>query len=241
MQKICIVIPCFNESKRLPVKDFESFLITNQIHFIFVDDGSVDDTLHLLNSIQSKFIEKVRIIKNVLNIGKAESVRKGIIGALEWQDFEFVGYFDADLATPLDQIDHIMQFFKISEDYGFAFGSRIKRLGVEIDRIPARHYFGRVFATFASLLLNLPVYDTQCGAKIIKSELAKHIFDKPFISKWLFDIELIARTKQINRINVFIEVPLNKWQEKGATKIKFIDLLRFPIDLLRINRFYNNR
>jgi len=241
MKKICIVVPCFNESKRLPKKDFESFLMTNQIYFFFVDDGSNDDTFQVLNAIKNKFIEKVRVIKNVLNVGKAESVRNGINGALEWHDFEYVGYFDADLATPLDQIEHIMEFFKISKDYEFAFGSRIKRLGVEIDRIPARHYFGRVFATFASLILNLPVYDTQCGAKIIRSELARQIFNKPFISKWLFDIELIARTKKIYQSNIFIEVPLNRWIEKGETKIKLTDIFKFPIDLFRINQFYNYR
>ena len=239
MQKICIVIPCFNESKRIPVDDFEKFISLNNISFCFVDDGSKDNTYQILKEINQKFEEKVRIVKNQSNLGKAESVRNGILYALNWRNFDYVGYFDADLATPLDEIFHFMQFFETSGHYGFALGSRIKRLGVQIERIVARHYVGRIFATVASLVLDLPVYDTQCGAKIIKSEIAKNIFDKPFISKWLFDIELIARTKNSYPLDVFIEIPLNKWIEKGETKIKFYDVVKFPIDLIKIKLFYS--
>lgn len=238
MQKICIVIPCYNESKRLPIQAFESFIIKNNIYFCFVDDGSIDETFQVLKILKNKFEVKVRVIKNISNVGKAESVRNGVLYALNWQEFEYIGYFDADLATPLEEISHFMKFLKGSSSYGFALGSRIKRLGVKIERVAARHYIGRIFATFASLVLNLPVYDTQCGAKILKSELAKQIFDKPFISKWLFDIELIARTKILYPINVFIEIPLNEWIEKGDTKIKLSDIIKFPIDLLKIKRFY---
>lgn len=238
MYKTCIIIPCYNESKRLPVNDFESFIKKNEIYFCFVDDGSNDDTFLVLETLHKKFEEKVRVIKNDLNIGKGESVRKGILYVLNWQNFSYVGYFDADLATPLEEINNFMKYFEVSSNYGFALGSRIKRLGVNIERIAARHYLGRIFATFASLVLKLPVYDTQCGAKILKSELAKHIFEKKFITKWLFDIELIARTKRIYPSNIFIEIPLNEWIEKGDTKIKFFDVIKFPIDLLRINKFY---
>jgi glycosyltransferase involved in cell wall biosynthesis len=203
-----------------------------------VDDGSADDTFQVLEKLKTKFEEKVKVVRNKANVGKAESVRNGVFAALSWDNFAYIGYFDADLATPLEEISHIMKFLESSSTYGFALGSRIKRLGVKIERVAARHYMGRIFATFASMVLNLPVYDTQCGAKILKSEIARHIFDKPFISKWLFDIELIARTKNLYPINVFIEIPLNEWIEKGETKIKLWDVVKFPIDLLKIKRFY---
>lgn len=239
MPRICIVIPCYNESKRLPIQDFESFIDTNEICFCFVDDGSSDNTFAVLETLSKKFEEKVKVIRNISNVGKAESVRNGVLFSLSSQNFDFIGYFDADLATPLEEINHFMKFLEGSSNYSFALGSRIKRLGVKIERIAARHYMGRIFATFASLVLNLPVYDTQCGAKILSNELARQIFDKPFISKWLFDIELIARANILYPVNVFIEVPLNEWIEKGDTKIKFSDVLKFPVDLLKIKKFYS--
>jgi glycosyltransferase involved in cell wall biosynthesis len=241
MKDICIVIPCYNEEKRLPVEAFENYLETHLISFCFVDDGSTDNTFLVLEKLRSKFSEKVIVIKNISNIGKAESVRKGINYALKFKDFEYVGYFDADLATPLSEINHLLQFLVASNNYAFALGSRILRLGVKIERYPSRHYVGRVFATFASIVLKLPVYDTQCGAKIFKSDLARNIFEKPFISKWLFDIELIARTKKKYPINVFIEIPLNEWVEIGDTKIKFLDVMKFPFDLIKIYSFYKNQ
>jgi len=238
MQDICIIIPCFNESKRLPKADFELFIQNNDVCFCFVDDGSNDDTLTILEKLGDKFQNKVRVLRNPSNTGKAGAVRNGVLHSLNWKHFEYIGYFDADLATPLSEIEHFMDFFSQSDKLAFALGSRIKRLGVKIERLPLRHYFGRIFATFASLVLTLPVYDTQCGAKIIKSKLAREIFEKPFLSKWLFDIELIARASAIRPVEIFIEVPLKQWIEKGETKIKLIDIFKFPVDLLRINSYY---
>lgn len=237
-QSICIVVPCYNEGKRLPILEFEAFLDNNNISFCFVNDGSNDNTLQVLAELQCKYENFIKVISNKTNLGKAESVRNGINTSLNWRKFDYVGYFDADLATPLNEIQHLMEAYSISDKYGFVLGSRIKRLGVNIDRIPARHYLGRIFATFASIVLALPVYDTQCGAKIIKSEIANIIFEQPFLSKWLFDIELIARTMKSYSTGIFFEVPLNEWIEKGDTRIKILDMFKFPFELIRIKIKY---
>lgn len=241
MSEICIIIPCYNESKRLPFEEFYSFISCHDISFCFIDDGSTDNTYQVLDLLRTKQENKVIIIQNTTNLGKAESVRKGINYALQEKNYKYVGYFDADLATPLSEIIHFMQYFKENEKFGFALGSRFKRLGAQIERSAVRHYLGRIFATFASLILNLPVYDTQCGAKIIKRDIAQQLFDKPFISKWLFDIELIARVKAENPIDIFIEIPLLEWKEIGNTKIKLQEIFKFPLELIRIHSFYKNK
>jgi dolichyl-phosphate beta-glucosyltransferase len=117
-------------------------------------------------------------------------------------------------------------------------GIRIKRLGSKVDRKLIRHYLGRVFATFVSLMLGLPTYDTQCGAKIISANLAKEICNNPFSSAWFFDVELIMRIKKLKgeeyTINNIYEYPLFEWNEIEGSKIKPKHYLLAPFELLKI-------
>jgi glycosyltransferase involved in cell wall biosynthesis len=239
-QKVCIIIPCFNEQDRLPLEEFIDYYNKSEIFFCFVNDGSTDETQTMLNKIQKEREDRILIVDQIKNQGKAEAVRTGISRSIEWQDFEFIGYWDADFSTPLEEIDHLLN--NINSHIRLAMGSRVKRLGSEIIRNPARHYFGRIFATAASAILNLPVYDSQCGAKILRSDLAKKIFTTPFISKWLFDVEVLARIiNEIGReesLKSIVEVPLFQWIEKKGSKIKFTDLFKVPYELLRIKKSY---
>ena len=105
-----------------------------------------------------------------------------------------------------------------------------------------RHYLGRIFATCVSLSLNLPTYDTQCGYKLIKSELAKSIFKDPFVSPWFFDVELLFRIKNSKGADFVkkhvYEFPLFEWEEVEGSKIKLIDYFTVPFQLLKIKRKY---
>jgi hypothetical protein len=121
-------------------------------------------------------------------------------------------------------------------------GSRIRILGCDIKRKAVRHYLGRVFATFASLILDLYVYDTQCGAKIFRnnSEL-KTVFAHPFLVNWIFDVEILARFKVIRKLNnsnllqnTTIEYPLDEWADIGGSKIKFVDFFKAIMELTKI-------
>jgi dolichyl-phosphate beta-glucosyltransferase len=122
-------------------------------------------------------------------------------------------------------------------------GARVKLLGREIERRAARHYSGRVFATVASLLLNLPIYDTQCGAKLFRasSEL-KGILAESFQSRWIFDVEIIARLIRSRRItggdpveHSIYEVPLRQWMDVRGSKVRLSDFFTAGWDLLRIH------
>jgi hypothetical protein len=119
------------------------------------------------------------------------------------------------------------------------FGSRVKLLGRRIVRKPHRHYLGRIFATVVSNVLRLPVYDTQCGAKLFRrtSQLAV-VLQNPFRSRWIFDVEILARfihTCGIEYVkNSVYEYPLAEWCDIGGSKVKPGDFLKALGDLLRI-------
>lgn len=242
MQKICIIIPCYNEEKRLPVRKYEDFYKSNSVCLCFVNDGSTDNTLEVLKKLQTRKEDRFFIINFEKNSGKAEAIRLAGLQLLKKKQFDKIGFFDADLSTPLSEIFLLDKYLNSDPEFVLAFGSRILRLGSTIKRNSYRHYTGRIFSTLASLILKLPVYDTQCGAKIINADLIKVIFEEKFLSRWWFDIEIFARLIKFYGLkevkNKLIEVPLNTWVEMGDSKISFFSLIKIPIDLLRIKMKY---
>jgi glycosyltransferase involved in cell wall biosynthesis len=230
MQKICIVIPCFNEQYRLPLNEFIISYNTSDYFYLFVNDGSKDLTINVLNELRKGREDRIFILDCKENHGKAEAVRKGILTALELQNFSVIGYLDADLATPINEIPKIVNH--INGEIYFAFGSRIKMIGSKIKRKWYRHIVGRIFATIASKILKIGVYDTQCGAKFFDSNIVENIFSEKFKTKWIFDLELFFRFKMLYK-NIDInkiakEVPLENWRDIGGSKLKLKNLITVP-------------
>lgn len=242
--KVLLIIPCFNEERRLPIGEIKNFLEKDirDIHLEFVNDGSSDGTLPLLKKFASG-AERVSILDLPKNVGKAEAIRSAMLNQQN-SDFDYVGYFDADLAAPLEEVYTFIDKIEQSRPL-LVMGSRVKLLGLTtIKRKWYRHYFGRVFATAASKTLQIAVYDTQCGAKLIKKTCIPVIFNQPFISKWLFDIEIIFRLKQSEMYRQYLrpifEIPLSKWEEKGESKVSSSYILKVPFELFRIFMKYRN-
>ncbi len=237
MEKTCVVIPCYNEGLRLPVETFERFLAKNPCSLYFVNDGSTDNTIDVLKRMKLKNPNHVQVIELSENVGKGEAIRRGFLTAFETGKFEYIGYLDADLATPLEEIEYLLKHFEKNTE--IVLGARVLRLGAVIKRDPLRHYLGRVFATLANNVLDIKVYDSQCGAKIFKTNMAQMLFTAPFISKWLFDLELLYRLKMIKpeKFNeITLEIPLRTWKEKGGSKIRLSDFLNVPWLLIKIRR-----
>jgi dolichyl-phosphate beta-glucosyltransferase len=243
-----IVVPCYNEAQRLRVSDFEEFLAARppRATLVFVDDGSRDGTAEILQQLHRAHPDRTQVLSMPRNSGKAEAVRTGIEHCLE-QGFTFTGFWDADLATPLSAIRDFLDLLESRAHLDMVFGSRVKLLGRAIERKPARHYIGRGFATAVSTILRLPVYDTQCGAKIFRATPEiRAVFGAPFLSRWIFDVEIIARyilemksTKAAaERI---YEFPLNEWRDISDSKLGVLDFVVAAYDLLRIYRMYRIR
>lgn len=240
MQKTCIIIPCYNEESRFPTDEFLNFIKSNNfIEFCFVNDGSTDNTLTILNQLKNDF-PNITVFNLKENIGKAEAIRYAVLN-LNNTKYDYIGYLDADLSTSLIEMTRLTTF--ISPDIKFIMGSRIKKLGSFIKRNPFRHIFGRILATYVSIfILKIPVYDTQCGAKLIATPLALELFKDSFVSKWLFDIELLLRVIELKGKDFcndsVIEIPLQKWHDKGNSKITLLDFINIPFELIKISNKY---
>ena len=245
MNSICIIIPFYNEANRFPVDEFLGFLQKDpETSFCLVNDGSTDDTGKMLESLREKFPGRILVTTLPENKGKAGTVQAGMNSALQHFTCGYFGYFDADLSTRLEESLRLRSRLQEKSGLEFAFGSRVAILGVRIERKLYRHLIGRIIATFISGILHLMVYDTQCGAKLFSQPLAARIFEKPFITRWLFDVEILARIIGIYGRDgieeVVVEVPVESWIDKGGSKISWTYGFRVLYDLMRIRNHYKS-
>lgn len=234
-----VVIPCFNEERRLDPRAVAALLEDPDVRVTLVDDGSTDGTAALLRRVEAEHPGRVRALILPRNGGKSEAVRQGMRASLD-AGAAVVGYADADFATPPDEILRLRSEL-VAQDATAVLGARVRRLGSSIDRKPLRHYLGRVFATAASLALRIGVYDTQCGAKLFRDVPAlRAALEDPFTSRWAFDVELLARLLNPRagvepvRPQELVEVPLRAWRDVAGSKLRGANMVKAGADLARI-------
>ncbi|MBL8730392.1 MAG: glycosyltransferase [Planctomycetes bacterium] len=244
MQNVLVVVPCYNEAKRLDGAAFVQFARANpEVRFLFVDDGSSDGTASMLEQMTAQLPRQLLWFSLPHNRGKAEAVRQGFLRAFAAEPVPAaVGFWDADLATPLVDIPAFAAVLAQNARLLAVFGSRVNLLGRDVKRRLWRHYLGRVFATAASAVLRLPIYDTQCGAKLLRvTPEVQAVFDRPFVSPWIFDVEIIARLR--DRLlaaggpaarDVIYEYPLLIWRDVAGSKVRLRHFVSVFFDLLRI-------
>jgi dolichyl-phosphate beta-glucosyltransferase len=235
-----VVVPCYNEAQRIRLATFEPFIQDSQrVRVLFVDDGSRDDTRRILHELAAGLGPRAEVLGLDRNGGKAEAVRRGMLHAIG-SGARAVGFYDADGATPAAEM---LALLKLLEDTqtSVAMASRVALLGRRIQRSVHRHYAGRVFATFASLVLGLPVYDTQCGAKFFRvSPLLAGVLEAPLTTRWAFDVELLARLLRGAAgqagldASQLVEMPLQAWTDVKGSKLNLTTYPQVFLELLRI-------
>jgi len=244
MQTNTIIIPCYNEAGRLKPGLMHEFLIAQpDVSLVLVNDGSSDSTSVLLHEFQKQHPERIFVVDLASNLGKGNAIRQGILFALDRIQPACIGYMDADFSAPFGEMDKLFQYLSQHSHIGVVFGSRVKRMGSKIERTLVRHYLGRIFATCVSLMLKLPVYDSQCGAKVMKTATANVLFKEAFITNWLFDVELLFRYKIFFGIEKTLrevyEFPLYQWKESKGSKIRLKHVLSIPFNMVKIYLHYS--
>ena len=237
-----LVIPFFNESKRFDTEYFSALFKMQDWHWVLIDDGSEDETFLMLNKFSS--VPNVTILKNQMNLGKAETVRIGMEhimtnNEINGKSRNLLGFLDADGAFNLAAVE---TFLRNSSDllanrpeYFAVWSSRVKLSGRNIQRNPKRHYLGRAINTIMGTFIPYIPYDSQSGLKVFRwDDDLKELLNKSFATKWLFDIELLIR---MHRINLFVyEQPVDFWRDVRGGSLGTKQAAQIISEIIRIKR-----
>ncbi len=245
------MIPCYNEAKRIPLLVFADFLARHEeISVCFVDDGSKDSTNEMLQEFVAQNPDASCLITLPKNKGKAEAVRQGILDMLAIEgSCESSGLWDADRATPISQSLEFMAKLTGDPMIFAVVGSRWPHLGANIERGSMRSFIGEIMASVITRYLKLNIYDSQCGAKIFRADIARELFGRKFVSRWLFDVEVFTRMKRVftRRLDVDAavmmnvhchEFPLRTWRDVPGSKLGISNAFDIFVEIIRIAWHY---
>jgi glycosyltransferase involved in cell wall biosynthesis len=234
-----MVVPCFNEAKRIETKYWRNLIQKTHefCDWVFVNDGSTDQTTEKLIELCSN-CASATYIDFRLNKGKAEAIREGLLHSLESKESFLIGYVDSDGAFDPEEIASQLDFFskRWPLEIDCVFFSRVKLAGLEISRDPTRHMISRVLYTFLAKDWTWAPYDTQAGFKLFRltPELKEDLSIK-FNTRWYFELELIFRlTRRIKREVNILEIPVKYWKEISGGSISLSKFLPIFLEILRV-------
>lgn len=239
MNTLSIVIPVYNEEKRLR-KTFKALycgvkktpFILSEI--IFVDDGSKDGTLSLIkkekSGLEKKLAIDVKIVSYFVNSGKGYAIKRG----MEEASGDYLLFMDADISTPLSELSKLSEKIDLSD---IVIGTRKNGHSTVIVPQPLyRQILGHGFTYLTQLILNVWVTDFTCGFKLLTKDAYKKISPKMQIDGWGYDAEIMYLAKKFGFS--ISEVPV-EWSNDKATKVSlFKDIYRSLKELIAIR--YND-
>jgi dolichyl-phosphate beta-glucosyltransferase len=237
MQKVAIIIPCYNEAKRLDFINIEQLLLDSDMDIFFANDGSKDNTVEVINSIIEKHQDRCVLINFPENSGKANTIFKAINQINQKDKYDFIGYFDADFSTPACEIIRLVEELN-KQKCQFLLGSRILLLNSGIKRKYHRHIIGRIIITLINLKFKLGIYDTQCGSKLFSKSIIPKTFNKPFYTSWLFDVEIFIRLKKQDLLKYGMEIPIYNWKDVDGSKLGWRTGFKIILQVIQIIKKY---
>ena len=233
IQERCVgvVIPCYNEEERLLSKEFTDYIDKNTgYHLCFVNDGSKDKTLEVLNNLRKGREDFITVYDCEKNGGKAEAVRQGMLYMAKQEDLDYIGFLDADLSTDLADFDDLVTTIENNANYRIVSGSRISRMGADIHKESARKIISMSINYIIRKILSMDFNDTQCGAKIFHKDVINISFDKKFVTQWIFDVEIFRRITLHFGLDkakeMLCEQPLKRWIHADGSKLSMKDSVK---------------
>jgi dolichyl-phosphate beta-glucosyltransferase len=232
-----LVIPVFNEEKRLDLNYFLELAEVKNLEVLFVDDGSTDQTRRILRAlVRSK--TNFHLLASDRNVGKSEAVRMGLNELIKDSKFYAVGFMDSDAAFGVVDLRNIIEIMENSNlsNSTWWWTSRRKSSNNVVERSRTRHVIGRVISQLLGVgFKNLP-YDTQSGLKFfVASKEFESLLVVEFKTKWFFEIELLIRARSILQpIDLIVEVPVVSWREVTGSKLGIRNFCQIVNEIIQI-------
>lgn len=233
MKKSTIIVPVYNEEKRASffLQELIDFCQSTPDYFsvIFVNDGSTDNTLNILQPFadQNNF---VRIISYTPNKGKGFAVKKAVLESTT----DYILFIDADGSISPTVIPEMLQKL---ETYDVVVGSRALETSEAIQH-PTRKFIGVIFNKLVNLIFWTGIQDNLCGVKGFTNKSALLLFSNLKTNRWVFDVEIFFRIKK-EKLSLY-QMPIF-WEHKTGSKIKMYDpiIMFFNLITLRLKLLFN--
>lgn len=197
MPELSIVIPAYNEEKRLPTTLERSFALLathygKAYEVLVVDDGSQDATAPMVEDFICTY-PQIRLIRFPRNRGYGAAVRAGVLSAKG----DYVLVMDADGSANEEAIIRFLDFLRSNPRVGFAVGSRtIEGSKIVTQQPMLRVAFGYAFLFFAKVLFGWPMEDRINGFKMFRREAADDIFPYQYEDSVLGAAEVVYVAEQ---------------------------------------------
>jgi glycosyltransferase involved in cell wall biosynthesis len=184
-------VPAYNEALRLPATVAATVAYLERqpwsSRVVIVDNGSSDDTASVIRSVTDPFARVPVDVIGCARPGKGAAVRRGLLTS----ESRFVGFFDADLATPVETLGAAMRL--LADGAAAVVASRYAPGSTLVRRQPpARRLGGAVFRMLTHTLVP-GVHDTQCGFKFFDRDAVCRALAQCRTTGFAFDVELLRR------------------------------------------------
>jgi dolichyl-phosphate beta-glucosyltransferase len=229
---LSVVVPAYNEAARLPdtLRKLEEHFSSSAVpvEIVISVEPSTDNTLALAEAAAKSF-PSLTVVTHHEKRGKGFAVRNGMLQARG----SLIFFTDADLSTPLEDLDRSVALFQREQAIDVIVGNRQHPDSVIVQRQnPMRESMGKTFNWIVRLLSGLPINDTQCGFKGFRNRAAKEIFGRQRLDGFSFDVEVLL----LARLMGFVvrEVPVH-WTNSPASHVRVVqDSLRMLRDVIGI-------
>ena len=226
---VSVIIPAYNEEKRIEktLLSVHEYLSRQSYDYeiLVVNDGSKDQTSAMVHKLSSA-VRNLRLVDNKENHGKGWVVRQGMLEA----QGDYRLFMDADNSTTVDQVAGFLPFFE--QGFDIVIGSRrIEGANIAVKQPWFRDFLGGAFRLVVRVLVPVGVTDSQAGFKAFSKKTAEAIFPKQTISRWAFDVEILAIARKMKfKIK---ETPI-KWENDADSKVKLSGMIKMLFEVFRV-------
>ncbi len=218
--KISIIIPAYNEEKRIPqcLERVLSYCREKEWDYevLVAEDGSTDNTVKIVKDFASHD-NRIKLLSFTERLGKGGAIKNAMFHATK----DFVCFMDADLAADISELERLLPFVN---HYEIIIGSRRLRGNLPPIQSPFhRKIFSSLYSKFFRILFRMPIHDTQCGFKLFKTSIVSKLFKEIHTTGFAFDSEILVKASWLSlRIK---EVPII-WKHDPATNISVYTQVR---------------